>query len=134
MDLSITAIIWNRAAVNEECEQLARGDCALSALLRLHGLIMNGGVINAVEVMEQDEFNNAVASYQFFGLDAVSKLLMQVKKLLSKDAEIEPVEALMDSEYQKIIPDDSFLFSLFEKYYFAHPDDFSKLHMDDTNG
>ncbi len=121
--------IWNRATLRGHRRELRRGDHALAALLQAHGLVMNGGVFHAIEVMEKNEFENAIAGYQLFGLGTVENLLMRARQLLSEgqSAEIESKEAKFDREYETLIPSDSFLFSAFERFLTTNPHDFAPL-------
>src|SRR6478672_11086282 len=41
--------IWNRAALHGGGSRPRYGDAALSAVLRLHNLVMSGGLLDAVE-------------------------------------------------------------------------------------
>jgi hypothetical protein len=118
--------IGNRAEHHQSESPLAKGDRALTAVLRAHGLVMNGGVFNSVEVMTRDEFNEALGGYRFFGLSEVSELLARAFVLVQREgADIGSQEQSFDAEYERLIPDDSFLFSVFEKYLQAQPADFA---------
>jgi hypothetical protein len=134
MKASSAVCVWNRATDCKGCEQLSRGDRALAALLLAHGHIMNGGVFDTIENIEsedfaetiqRDAFDKALAGYEFFGLGAVSELLLRARELLRANADIESLEASMDSEYETIVPDDSFLFSAFERRCVSNPGDFA---------
>jgi hypothetical protein len=107
--------------------RLLQGDHALVAILRMHGSIMNGGVINATEILEEDAFVATLSSYQFFGFESVSDLLVRARKLQCTGSDVGSQEAFFDSEYNKAIPDDSFLFSVFERYYAVSPGDFASI-------
>jgi hypothetical protein len=135
MTPSTAVAVWNRALdAYRGCENLGRGDRALAALLLAHGQVMNGGVFHTIETMQRDDLadffrkdalDKAVAGYEFFGLGAVGGLLARAKDLLLKGADIGALEASIDSEYERIIPDDSFLFSAFERYFVDNPSDFA---------
>ncbi len=51
------------------------GDAALSAVLLVHGLVMNGGVFHAVQAVTKDELRAACAGFCYFGFDEVAGLL-----------------------------------------------------------
>jgi hypothetical protein len=85
---------------------------------------MNGGAFHAVDIMDRREFDDAIAGYQFFGLTDITVLLAKARDLLHESVDIEEHEALLDCEYASIIPNDSFLFSVFERYFNGHPGDF----------
>jgi hypothetical protein len=112
-------------------ETLAKGDHALAALLRMHGLIMNGGVFHAVEVLDEDAVNGAIAGYEFYGLGAVKDVLTRASDLMRRDANLDEHEILLDSDYTKIIPEDSSLVAAFEKRYATNPKDFAQLQDED---
>ena len=53
-------LIWNRACSGMITE-FRPGDRALAGLLGAHGLIMNGGVLHAVECLAENELSEAEA-------------------------------------------------------------------------
>ena len=67
--------VWNRAAMESGGLSPREGDVALSALLIVHGLVMNGGVFHAVEAVKEDELRAACAGFRYFGFDDVAELL-----------------------------------------------------------
>lgn len=126
MEERIADRIWNRAALHQNEGALEIGDRALMALLRAHGLIMNGGVLNSVEVMTREEFDRALWGYRFFRLSEITELLTRAIALVrGEGAEIGPHEQWFDAEYERIIPQDSFLFAIFEKHLQDKPADFT---------
>jgi len=147
MNDSTVIDIWNRASDGMGVGQLGKGDRALGALLLAHGLIMNGGVFDAVTIMTQDDFtktisrfkfsreaigeyhffDEALAGYGFFGLGAISELLVRAKDLLNTEEDIGSLEAFFDSEYQRILPNDISLFSIYEKCLVDTPHEFAAL-------
>lgn len=116
--------IWNRACKGGGQNPLA-GDYALAALLKGHGLTMNGGVLHAVECLDDSELADAQTGYRFFGLGAVSDLLTRAKGVLTADEDLETYESELDQEYATFIPDDSALCGHFERIYTARPAEFS---------
>jgi hypothetical protein len=142
--------IWNRALDDYGLERSSLGDNALAAMLLAHGLAMNGGVLHAVEVMDEAQLAAAKTGYRFFGLEPVADLLSRAKDalgcetgdslerercavgdidvvLLEEDDYLSVLEPQMDSEYARYIPDDSALFERFERQLAANPDDFTGL-------
>jgi hypothetical protein len=83
--------IWNRALTDYRGPSPAAGDDALAAMLHAHGLVMNGGVLHAVEVMSEAQLAAAKSGYRFLGLDPVADLLARAKRLLDKGT-AEPAE------------------------------------------
>ena len=71
--------MWNRA-----CDPFAPfthpGDAALAALLLCHGMAMNGGLLHAVEGLEPDQRERAVAGYRLLGLDAAADAVEDVAR------------------------------------------------------
>jgi hypothetical protein len=126
MKMSKPDMIWNRAAENNT-PRAAAGDRALTDMLQIHGLIMNGGVLNAIEITEEAELGRALAGYEFFGLVAIRSLLDQARILVQSGSKLGPHEARLDHEYMKLIPNDSYLSAAFERRLAAAPDDFSSL-------
>lgn len=114
---SVADSIWNRAALHLRKGPLATGDLALMAMLRTHGLVMNGGVLNCVEIMAPEEFEKGLSGYRFFGLNTVSDLLVRAQRLLTQEgADLGSQEQSLDAEYARLIPSDSFLFSVFKEH------------------
>ena len=93
-------IIWNRA-----CEGGGRnpstGDHALAALLKAHGLAMNGGIMHAVECLDASELADAESGYRFFDLGAVADLLSRARKILEADLDLESYESQLDQDYAR---------------------------------
>jgi hypothetical protein len=118
-------IIWNRAATDNGGAEPARGDRMLAALLYSHGLVMNGGVVHAVEIMQDTELANAMAGYRFFSLASVADLLARAKMLFQSNSDFGRHEASFDAEYARYIPSDSRLCELFERYFADNPLDFA---------
>ena len=60
--------VWNRACLELGGANPMEGDVALTAMVLLHGLAMNGGLLDAVEGMSEAEVMRAVAGFRYFGL------------------------------------------------------------------
>ena len=116
--------VWNRA-LGESAWHLAVGDRALAALLNAPGQVMNGGVLNTVEAMTRADRDEAIAGYRFFRLDGIGELFARAVEIVRAGSDIGSHEQSCDSEYRAMIPDDSFLFSVFEKQLHARPGDFA---------
>jgi len=104
-----------------------RGDLALSALLRAHNLAMNGGVLQAVELLSAEERSDARDGYQFFGLAPVADLLEHARQLFDAGEDLEEHEPRLDREYWRLVPDDTALVERFEQHLRLHPSDFAPL-------
>ena len=119
--------MWNRAteAWNPETwEGLQDGDRALAALLLVHGLVQNGGVLHAVEALKPVEIRRGSEGYRYFGLDGVADLMdgafAQMSRLEVSSLSVqEELEHVWDRAYQEILPTDQALADAFEAVY-AH--------------
>ncbi len=76
--------IWNRACDDWQLRNPAVGDHALAAMLLAHGHVMNGGVLHAVELMDEAQLAAAKAGYRFFGVELVSDLFSRTKDALDR--------------------------------------------------
>ena len=88
---------------------------------------MNGGVLNAVEILEDIELAAAMAGYRFFSLTSVAELLSRANDLSRTDTDLGPHEASLDAEYMRHIPSDSRLCQLFEQHLADKPSDFAPI-------
>jgi hypothetical protein len=117
-------LIWNRA-----CEgggpNPSNGDRALAALLKAHGLAMNGGVLHAVECLSASELADAESGFRFFGYGAVADLLARARKIWEADQDLESYETQLDNDYAALIPDDSSLVERFEHLRKTRPSEFA---------
>lgn len=123
-------LIWNRA-----CEgggpNPCNGDRALCALLKAHGLAVNGGVLHAVECLSASELSDAQAGYRVYGLDAAASLLVRAKAVFDADDDLEFHEAKLDRDYAEVIPDDSSLVARFEEHLRSHPSEYAPIRAED---
>ena len=119
-------LIWNRA-----CEgggpNPCNGDRALAAILKAHGLAMNGGVLHAVQCLSASELAEAESGYCFFGFSAVADLLSRARKIWEADRDLESYEVQLDHDYAALIPADSSLCERFEYIHKTRPSEFARL-------
>lgn len=54
MLLTKVGMIWNRAVLDRGGSMARDGDVSLASLLFLHGMVMNGGLGHAVDVLTTD--------------------------------------------------------------------------------
>lgn len=73
-------MIWNRACGKDPVRSFP-GDRALTDMLSAHSLVMNGGVLHAIECLTASEMTDAEAGYFFYGFDAVAPLLRRAREL-----------------------------------------------------
>ena len=71
--------IWNRAAVDGGGLRPHYGDAALSAVLRLHGLAMSGGLLDAVERVADPELDAAEHGYAWLGHPDAARLIAYIR-------------------------------------------------------
>jgi len=112
--------VWNRAALEGGGKAPLEGDAALAALLAMHGIIMNGGIAHALEVLDVAEFADGIAALRYFGLDEAASV---VETATRADIGLE----LLNSKYSALIPNDAALVAAFEKKYATSPDLFAAL-------
>lgn len=123
-ELSEADIIWNRACGEDPLRTLP-GDRALADLLRAHGLVMNGGVLHAVECLTASELLDAEAGYRFYGLKEVASLLARAKTIFEMGHDLESHEQQLDRQYAAMIASDTSLVERFEKRLKSHPSKYS---------
>jgi hypothetical protein len=113
--------IWNRAAMESGGSKAREGDRALADLLLAHGMVMNGGVGHALEVLSSDKLAAAARGYRFFGLDVVASLLEH-----SANATEDEVDQA-DARYGALIPGDQTIIDRFEALYSVSPQAFAPI-------
>ena len=118
--------IWNRA-----CEgggpSPSNGDRALAALIGAHSLVMNGGVLHAVECLSTSDLADAEDGFRFFNLAAVADLLVRAREIFEAQEEMESYELKLDHDYATLIPDDSSLLERFEQIHKTRPSEFASI-------
>jgi hypothetical protein len=119
-------LIWNRATTLELDGARERGDRHLWALLRAHGLAMNGGVLHAVEILTGEERASAQDGYRFFGFGPVADLLEHAYWIFKAGGDLELHESQLDAEYSRLA-DDTALYEAFEEHFRSHPSEFAPL-------
>ena len=118
--------VWNRACDSLSQEPLRLGDHALKDMLRAHGLICNGGVFHAFDVLTREQIEAAKSGYRFYGFHEIVDLLSRAKELLDEDAELGEYEERLDRKYSGYIGD-SELYEHFKQHFAAKPSDFAPL-------
>ena len=119
--------IWNRGTTDEPGISRYRGDLMLRAMLRAHGLAMNGGVLHAAELLSTEKRSSAQEGYRFFGLAPLADLLGRARLLFEAGEDLGSHEAQLDAEYAAIGGDDSVLYERFERHLRSRPSDFAPL-------
>lgn len=112
--------IWNRAATEAGGSEPREGDTALAALLYLHGMVMNGGIDHAVEVLSPEEYTSALNGYRYFGFEQVAKVL-ESASVVTTESQIEH----LNKQYGEAVPNDSALMNAFQVKLQASPEAFT---------
>ena len=97
------------------------GDRALADLLLAHGMVMNGGVVHAIEALSLEEYSAALSGFRFFGFDEVALLLEGALRASEEDQD------RADRSYGRLIPWDEVLIERFEAYYRFSPEAFAPI-------
>ena len=84
-------------------------------------MVMNGGVMHAVEVLSHEEFAGAVSGYRYFSLEEAATVLERAA------VNIELGEDGFDRQYAETIWEDSVIVKRFEQKLAASPMAFSPL-------
>lgn len=124
--------VWNRA-----CDPFAPfthpGDAGLAAVLLCHGMAMNGGLLHAVQGLDQDQRERAVAGFRLLGLDdaaaAVEVVARQAAALPEDDgAAGERLEVEADRRYGEALPEwDETIDRAFRAHLERHPEAYAPL-------
>lgn len=120
MDADTQTIIWNRAATAGGGPAPGPGDIALSAVLRLHDMIMSGGLDHALDVLTPEDFASAAGGFRYLQLSDVAELVEQVQGAPSDDLLEE-----LDARYRALIPRDQVIGDQFEALLQQRPGDFT---------
>jgi hypothetical protein len=125
MKLSAADQVWNRAAMEGGGNTPGPGDRALTSLLLLHGLAMNGGIHHALECLSAEELSAAIEGFVYFGFDEMAEWLRNASTdpLLKEWTESTETPAIF--RYAEYIPDDGHLATRFEAVYRDRPSDFA---------
>jgi hypothetical protein len=120
MDADTQTIIWNRAAMAGGGPAPGPGDTALAAVLRLHNMIMSGGLDHALDILTPRDFASAASGFRYLQLSNVAELLEQAQGAPSDDL----LEDL-DARYSTLIPQDQVIADQLQALLQQHPDDFA---------
>jgi hypothetical protein len=120
MELADRDKVWNRAALQSGGAKLLEGDMALIALLAVHGMIMNGGVDHALEVLSPPDFAAGIAAFRYFGLGEVAAVL---EAATASGMGWERFNAT----YAALVPADDTIVEAFHQKYRAFPEVFAPL-------
>ena len=120
MDADTQTIIWNRAAMAGGGPAPGPGDTALAAALRLHNMIMSGGLDHALDILTPEDFASAASGFRYLQLSNVAELLEQAQGAPSDDLPDD-----LDARYSTLIPQDQVIADQLQALLQQHPDDFA---------
>ncbi|WP_242393234.1 hypothetical protein [Anaeromyxobacter oryzisoli] len=121
-------LTWNRACLEEGGAQPREGDAALFAMLRFHGLAMNGGVCHAVECLAPAELAEAIHGYEFYGVIGIVPIVDAAQNVPADDDEAGELELRLDAEYAATVSDgDAALVHRCHEHFAAHPEQYAPL-------
>jgi hypothetical protein len=105
------------------------GDLALAALLQFHSLAMSGGVLDAIERLDEDDLQRAVNGFRFFAVEEAAAFLADAtSRWCSSDQSPDVADRLegeLDAGYAALVPDDGALVDAFSRHFEGCPADFS---------
>jgi hypothetical protein len=120
MDTGTQTIIWNRSAMAGGGHAPGPGDTALAAALRLHNMIMSGGLDYALDVLTPEDFASAASGFRYLQLSDVAELVEQAQGAPGDDLLEE-----LDTRYSTLIPQDQVIVDQFQALLQQRPDDFA---------
>lgn len=124
MKLEAKDLVWNRAALDGGGANARAGDRALADALKIHGLVMNGGVHHAVQAVGEVEVQAAAAGFEYFGLRAIAEVLQRVRDDPKLRVWSDATEEEANRLYWAVLPDDGELVARFEQRFRDKPTDF----------
>jgi len=124
MTIDPRTTIWNRAAMSAGGATPGFGDQALSAVVRFHGMLMNGGIDHALDVLTDPDIQAAAEGFHYLGADNVRNLLLHAHRQTATDDDFEDQ---FDDAYTQLIPSDERLADLFHDQLAAAPQDFAPI-------
>lgn len=124
METSQQDQIWKRAAMNGGGTRPGKADIALASLLRMHGMIMSGGIEHALAALSPQQFKAGVEGYRYFGLLGAAIVMEQARiKRITKNSELDQ----FNENYKILVPGDNALFRAFQVKLLASPEAFCPL-------
>jgi hypothetical protein len=93
--------IWNRAC-DPFAQLSASGDRALQAALLVHGQVMNGGLLSALEYIDYDQMERGADGFDYFGLSRAAGILRTALRVAFPDG---PVPEDEREEYTLSLPE-----------------------------
>lgn len=123
--------IWNRAAMEDGGPTARHGDVHLAAVIGTHGLIVSGGLLDAVERLTPEQLANAEAGYRWLGLKAAADAIVMVREAMAggalSDDAVAALEERADEEYAEAISSDEAIVDAFGSRFEAGPQAFAPM-------
>lgn len=124
--LSVPDRIRNRACEGSVPEG-RRGDRMLAAMILMHGLAMNGGVVHAIEACTPEERVAAIEAYAVFGLGHVADVFVRAVACVAEGTPSESIWERLDECYGELVVDDSTVFAAFLRHWSAYANQYAPL-------
>ena len=112
--------IWNRACFGGG-ESPRPGDNALSALLLFHGLVLNGGLLYAIDCLSRELLAAAKDGYIFYGFKEMEELISSAEDAIENNEDLDVLEQSLDKKYWDLVPADEVLVKSFERHQKKYP-------------
>ena len=119
--------VWNRAAMEGGGDSPRAGDRALSALLLVHGMVMNGGVHHALESVDPTELAAGADGYAFFGMHDVAAFFRGAAEDPDLSELTDDTEAAANRRYEEMVPDDDHLTARFHEVFRERAEEFAPI-------
>jgi hypothetical protein len=120
------ARIWNRS-LEPGASNLGPGDRALGAVLWVDGLVANGGVHHALEIVVSAELDAAADGFAYFGLNDIAELLRRRRSDPVLATWTEETETIADELYWSMMGDGDAIARQFQRLLRERPKDFAPL-------
>ncbi|MFC3989330.1 DMP19 family protein [Actinoplanes siamensis] len=110
--------VWKRACAHRGG---GVGDRHLSALLLVHGAMLNGGAATVAVGFDPEDLRAAVEACEYFGLNGLANLFREIPAA----ADSEDDERRLDTLFRDMDPEGIMLPAAFEDRYHTTPEDFA---------
>ncbi|WP_152364951.1 DMP19 family protein [Microlunatus speluncae] len=123
MDPLEESAVWNRAA-GEPGPDSRSGDRALAAVITFDGLVNNGGLAHACDVLSSDELAAAEQGYRYLRLPDVADIVMDARSLSTDHPADDEVFQLLERRLDELITNDT-IDNQFRGLLYERPYDFA---------
>ncbi|GAA2847130.1 hypothetical protein Acy02nite_03670 [Actinoplanes cyaneus] len=115
--MNVIDAVWKRACAHQGG---GPGDRHLSALLLVHGTMLNGGVAAAAVGFEPEDLRAADEACEYFGLNGLANLIRDLPAAAGSEWD----ERRLDMALRDMDPEGIMIPAAFEDRYDATPEDF----------